>query len=355
VIGTVAPYVAGGAPISKAANLATGAIEGSGALPATARVLAGATTEGLGNYALGYGLSGGDTKQATIQGLTAGTLKGVTSSIGELANARNVPEALNSKIFKTNKAEVQAIFKGAQEDSLAKQVLDRGISGNTTDIAKQLIQGQADSEAKIAEEFAKQGNPTITLEDPQRFISYITNKAGLLEKSGATQEAQGLKSSLGAIDPQTGQITANNALSLRRFLDGLRYEKSFLAPTEELNAQQAGLKEMSDSLRGQINQIGGTGQIMKDYQFYIKALDKLAGHAVRAKNNDAIGLINTFLLGESLTSANPVLAGAAVARKVIQTTAGATKTAQFLKNLPQSSAAGSATRGIIGRSVSNGQ
>lgn len=61
---------------------------------------------------------------------------------------------------------------------------------------------------------------------------------------------------------------------------------------------------------------------------------------------DAIGLINTFLLGESL--ANPTLAGVALGRKIIQTTAGATKGAQVVKNLPKSGAVGSAIRSGVG-------
>lgn len=126
-----------------------------------------------------------------------------------------------------------------------------------------------------------------------------------------------------------------------------------MAPTEELTAQQAGLKEMADEIRHKINVIGGTGSIMKDYSFYIKAMDKLASHASRTKNADALGMINTFLLGESVANANPVLAGVAIGRRLIKTTAGATKLAQFLKNLPKSSATGSTVRSAIGGGISS--
>lgn len=349
-IGTIAPYVATGGTTSALANKATSAVSKYGAV---ARVGAGAGTEALANYGVGYALSGGDKKQALIQAATAGFLKAGTGTIGELANKGKVPENLMTHIFRTTKKEELGAFGGNAGDSIAKQALDRGIKGNTNKIAETLTTGMADSEKAIADEFAKVGNPNIVLDNPKTVINYIADKANLLEKSGAVKEAQGLKASLGAINPETGEITANNALALRRFLDGLRIEKGFMAPTEELTAQQAGLKEMADEIRHKINVIGGTGSIMKDYSFYIKAMDKLASHASRTKNADALGMINTFLLGESVANANPVLAGVAIGRRLIKTTAGATKLAQFLKNLPKSSATGSTVRSSIGGGISS--
>jgi len=351
VIGTAAPYVASGGAIAGASNAATAGIEGAGLVPAALRVGAGALAEGAGNAATGYALSGGDTKQAAIQGVTGGVLKGATSAAGEALNASGAPEGLVSKIFRMNKNEAMSSLKGDGSNQLAKEVVDRGISGNTQEIAQQLNTGMQQAEQKLSEGFAQAGNPTIKLEDPQRFIDYVANKAAQLRTAGAVQEAKGLEASLGAIDPTTGEITANNALSLRRFLDGLRTQKSFMAPTEELQAQQAGLKEMADEIRHKISSIGGTGETMKDYQFYIKAMDKLASYAMRTKNNDALGLINTFLLGEGIAGAHPMLAGAAVARKSINTAGGATKAAQFIKNLGQSSAIGSGIRSVIGKAL----
>ncbi len=350
--GTIAAYSAPSSEIANTTNFAVNSIKGAGFLPSAGRVLAGAGTEGALNYAQGYALSGGDTNAAKTQGLTAGVLKGATGTLGEVANSLNVPEALNTKVFKTDKKEVQAIFAGNQEDSLAKQVLDRGIAGNTKQIATQLTDGMASSEQKISQAFADAGNPNITLEEPKRFLDYLQNKAELLRKSGAIKEAQGLEASIPAINPQTGEITANNALALRRFLDGLRYEKSYQVPTEELTAQQAGLKEMSDEIRHKINAIGGTGEAMKDYSFYIKAMDKLVSHAVRTKNNDAIGLINSFLLGDAVANSHPLLGAVAVGRRFIGSTSGATKGAQALKNLTQSGKTGTAIRSVAGKLIS---
>ncbi len=360
-VGETAPYLTGvGGVTSKLANATSGAkvLQGAGALKATGRVLGGATAEGLANYGAGYALSGGDAEQAKNQALISGALKGGLSTIGEIANATKLPESMVGKIFKTNKKEVEQIFKTGDDNTIAKQVLDRGIVGNTKSIAKQLTDGMADSETKIGQEFQRiatenGGNaPTITLENPKGVLDYLKNKANLLRKSGAIKEAQGLELAIPNINPETGKVTANSALGLRRFLDGLRYEKSFASPTEELTAQQAGLKEMSEEIRHKINQIGGTGDIMKDYQFYIKALDKLASHATRIKNNDALGIINSFLLGEGIANLNPQLMGVVAAREALSTTGGATKGAQLLKNLPKSSPLGSGVRSGTARLLS---
>lgn len=352
VIGQAAPYVATGGVTSELSNATSGAkvLKGAGALPVLGRTIAGATAEGLANAGTGYALSGGDTKQALTQGLTAGALKAGTAGIGEIANGLKIPESKYGKIFTTNKQEVNNSFNNPNSKSLAQEALDRGIAGSTKGMAQQLIKGSQDSEAKISQEFAKAGNPKISLEEPQRFVDYLTSKANQLKQAGAIKEASGLQSSISAIDPTTGEITANNALGLRRFLDGLRNDKSFISrmnPTEELSAQQAGLKEMSDEIRHKINAIGGTGETMKDYQFYTKALDKLTSHAVKTKNNDSLGLINSFLLGDSIANANPALGALGVARKITTTTRGATAGSQILKNLPKSSSLGSTARSAI--------
>lgn len=344
VTGEVAPYIATGGATSAVSNAARNAVAEYGAVP---RVLAGAAGEALANFGTGYAFTGGNEKKALTQAAVSGFLKLASGTVSEIVNKAELPEKLMTNIFRTSKREELAALGTGAKDSLAKEALERGIKGNTEQIAQTLTTGMSDSEAKIAQEFASRGNPAVVLENPKSVISYITDKANLLEKSGALKEAQGLRASLPAINAETGEISANNALALRRFLDGLRIEKSFLAPTEELSAQQAGLKEMTEEIRHKINAIGGTGGIMKDYAFYIKAMDKLAAYASRTKNADALGLINSFLLGEGIASQNPILGGVAIARKFLKTTGGSTKLAQFLKNLSQSSPGGSGARSVI--------
>lgn len=290
-------------------------------------------------YLNGLVRSGGDTHEAKKQAIEFGVAAGFFNALGSVAHSLKIPEKLYTTIFRTSKAEQLELLGGRKAESFAKQALDRGIKGNTKQMSEQLAKGLSDSEKKITTEFEKAGNPKIKLGNAKRFIEAIKSKIKVLKASGAESSANGLESSLGAIDSKTGEITANNALALRRFLDGLRTEKSFYAQTEELGAQQAGLKEMADEIRAKINSIGGTGGAMKDYQFFIEGVNKLAQYAARTKNADALGLINSVLMGESLASHSPAGLILAAGRKGLAMPSVSTGLAQGLKYIGETSPA----------------
>lgn len=353
VVGALAPYLESGGTISKITNKATDAVSGAAELmsptskvvPALARIFTGATAEGAQNYILGYALTGGDQKQALTQGLTAGILKGATSSVAEVMKGAKVDEKLMNTIYKSDKREESGILFGSKNKTLAQEALDRGITGNVKQQAVQITEGMSDAETKIADEIEKAGNPMLKLDDPQRYIDAIQNRIDLLKKSGATTEAQGLETSLKSISPE-GEIPANSALALRRLLDGLRQSKSFLMPTEELVAQQAGLKEMTDTLRSKINSIGVTGDAMKDYQFFINAKDKLVKYAVSSKNKNTIDFFDRLIFAESVYAHTPVGLGIIGARKAMLFRPATA--AQAIKNLGESSPLGAGIRSSIG-------
>lgn len=357
IVGTVAPFLMTGGVTSGLANTVSGArmFQGAGALPAVARVASGAATEALTAGAQGYLYSGGNTEQAKTAALFGGATKGLFSGIGEIAKSTKVPQAILGPVFKIDKTEAKRILNTDNAETFNDWALNKGLKGNTQQVATQVASIIDDSESKIFQEFANKGYPSIYVEDPKRFISAIENKASLLEKSGATEQARNLKLSVKNIDPETGAISPVAALSLRRFLDGLRIEKSFLSPTEELSAQQAGLKEMTDELRHKINSIGGVGDTMKDYSKALQAMEALAKKAKSENNSESLGLIGNILLGESIASASPTLAATALARKAFNTTSGRTNVAQTIKNLPKSSAFGSAARGASGTIVGRQQ
>jgi hypothetical protein len=354
IIGQGATFIAPSGAISSAANKASGLITGTGKAAGVARTVAGGVTEGLGNYGVGYGLSGGDTEDAKTAGLTSGILKIGISGIGELLKGLKIDKALMKNVFGTSKKEINAINSGKKTKTIAEEALERGIKGNTEQMTMQVSDGLANSEQKIMDEFAKAGNPKIKVTNPKRFIKAVKDKANLLRQGGADDAAQGLESSLSAIDPVTGEMSAGNALGLRRFLDGLRSEKSFefvRTGSGKLSAEQAGLAEMADELRGKINSIGLTGEAMKDYQFYIEALNRLEKFAVSSKNEQALGLIQKVLLGDAIFHANPYGAALVAGEKFLKGAKGSTNTAQGIKNLPKSSSTGSGIRTIIGNTA----
>lgn len=357
IVGTVAPFLMTGGATSALANSAAGArvFQGAGFLPAASRVLAGAGTEALTAGAQGYLYSGGDTQQAKTAAIFGGATKGLFSGIGEVANAAKVPQAILGPVFKIDKTEARRILNTDNAETFNDWALSKGLKGNTQQVATQVAGIIDDSESKIYQEIANKGYPNVVVEEPKRFIAAIENKASLLEKSGATEQARNLRLSVKNINQETGEISALSALSLRRFLDGLRIEKSFLTPTEELSAQQAGLKEMTDELRHKINSIGGVGDTMKDYSKALQAMEALAKKAKSENNSESLGLIGNILLGESIAASSPTLAATALARKAYNTTAGRTVTAQAVKNMPKSSATGSATRAAVGTMIGRQQ
>jgi len=352
-IGTVAPYLATGGTTAAISNAATGArlFQGAGALPAVGRVAVGAGTEALTSGAVGYLGSGGDVEQAKTSALVGGALKGVFSGLGEVSNAMKIPQAIVGPIFKIDKQEAKRILNTENAETFNEWAINKGLKGNTQQVATQVANIIDDSEAKIYQEFAKKGYPALYVEEPSKFIASISNKAELLRKAGATNQAKSLENSVKGINPETGEMTATTALSLRRFLDGLRIEKSFYTQTEELSAQQSALKEMTEELRHKINAIGGTGEVMKDYSKAIQAMEAIAKKARSENNSEALGLVGTVLLGQSVASLSPTLAATTIARQAYNTTKGRTATAQALKNLPKSSATGSGVRSATGAIV----
>ncbi len=348
VAGNVALYAAPAGKIAEGTNAASGlAANVPGTAGALYRTFAGMTAEAAQNYILGYALSGGDVKQAAIQGATAGLLKGATAGVGEALKGTGVDEKLMGKIYSSSKADTSAMLFGSKDTSLAQEAIGRGITGNAQNQAVQIQKGLSGAEAQIAQEFEAAGNPTIQLDSPTRYIKAITARADLLDAGGATNEAQSLRASLSNISSD-GTMTVNSALGLRRFLDGLRQVKSFLTPTEELQTGQAGLKEMSDALRSQINSIGETSAAMKDYQFYINAKNALINYA-KSSNSGLRDFFGKLLFAESIFSHTP--AGLSVAAYKGLTGAVPATAAQVINRLPSSGETGTALRSVTGAAL----
>lgn len=349
VVGTVAPYLMAGGPISSLANKSSGLLKGAGVLSAVGRTATAATTEGLLNYGLAYGLTGGDTETAKWAGITAGTLKAATAGTGEVLKGMKADEALMNTIYKTSKDEARfQLFGKEPGKTLAQDALDHGITGNAKNQAIQISEGYKVAEQKIGDELMKAGNPEITLTDPMRYMNALSKEAAWFRNSGANKTADEIESVASVINDE-GKVKATDALSLRRLIDGFTNFRESMPPTKELGYEQAGFREMGTELRTQINKVGKVGEAMKDYQFYISAQKALIKYARASANRAVLDVFDKLLLGESLMSSNPygaaLVAGSKLAKK-----AGATS-AQFIKNLPTSSALGAGTRAAIAPAI----
>ncbi len=128
-----------------------------------------------------------------------------------------------------------------------------------------------------------------------------------------------------------GIVSAQTALDIRRLLDKVRIATSFDKPASKLSLGQSNLKTLADAVRARVNAIPGMGETMKDYSFYIDALESLAKEAARRGNNQAISLIDSLFLSGAFGGNNPIPGlTAGMFRKLILSGPGMTAFAQLL-------------------------
>lgn len=348
-------------------------------LAATARVLGKSAIQGLSAGGVKYLQTGGDTKEAVKTGALGGLTRGVMATIGEGANALKVPERLYSTIFKNTKNDMlaelrsdaivniqktdpelysdlvkQGIIKVQNgkpivNTTLAEDALKRGLKGNVSNMANQVVTGQLKSE-QSARQIAANYKGTVDLPEEQ-YQNVLKGLAKEYEDVGfgeITTEANRLAEKLAATK---GKLPASDALDIRRFLDRVRIARSFNQPATKLSLDQANLKTLADTARARVNSVPGMQSVMNDYSFYIDALEALAKEAARTGNNQVISFIDSMFLAGTAVSGNPIPAGAGLLRRLILTSPkGLTNTAQKI-NTGVLSPTGSGVLGSLSSSV----
>lgn len=324
--------------IGKAEAGVNALIKGAGLLKGIARM--------LGKAAVSGGVSGattlaqtGDVTKAKESALTGGAIRGGLNVIGGTLRALKIPERLYKTVFKDtvddayNQLRSQGIQNLAKNspneykqlveegiiktvdgqpkivDSLAKQAIDRGLKGSLDNMANGLVKSELKTELavqNIAKNYAK---PILVEPQYKKVLQEVADTTQDVGFGELSTKARELANSIG----DDGAVSAVNALSIRRFLDGMR--RSFTAPTEKMSLQQQNLKFLTDNLRTKLATIPGFGQKMKDYKFYIEALDAIAAEAKRRNNSNLIGLIDSAFLGPAFASGSQVGTLAALFRK----------------------------------------
>lgn len=332
------------------------------------KALADATTTGTIRAAQ----TGGDVGETTKAALGAGLFRGVTAIVGEAARAFRLPERLYNTVFKStyddamnelkttslnslkqtdpdlyNQAVKNGLIKTAKtgevviDQRLAREALDRGLKGSLQNMANAVVKGQVKSEL-LARQTAKAFKGRVAVSEPQ-YYRVLTQVATDYKNVGfgelaeeASKYAKLIKSSKGKLDPL-------DALNLRRFFDKMRFASSYVKEPTLLSQSQANFKFLSDALRTRVNRVPGMKDVMKDYAFYIDALEALGKEARRRGNNQVVSLIDSLFFSTGLASGNPVLGvGAGVARKLINMPTGATNIASAVEN---------AKRGLAGQAL----
>jgi len=366
------------APAAKAAqaesfiNILSSGIK-SPLLAATARIGGKAVVQGVAAGAVQAAQSGGDIKKTLETAATAGVIRGGFATIGEGARAIRLPEKLYSTIFKTTASDMMdelktesliniqktnparyadLIQRGIVSDvkgvptlneTVAKQALDMGLKGSIRDMARTVVNGTLDSEAKVQDALIGYKG-TVDLGEKQFFnvLKGIAQRYKDVGFNEISNEADRLSAVLKAT---SGKVDGNTALAIRRLLDRARIASSFDAPASKLSLSQSNLKTLADAARARVNAIPGVRDVMAKYSFYIEALETLAKEAARRGNNQALSLIDSLFLSSAFGGGNMIPGiTAGMLRKILTSGHGTT----ILARLLNTSVASGATSGAIG-------
>lgn len=318
----------------------------------------------------------GSVKEGAKAGATFGAIKLGTGAIGEVLKTSGFPEWLYSKVFKNTYQDMyQELDSGALKtlqqtkpdwfkqmvdsgviktgadgrpiinDTLAKEALNNGLQGSIKNMAVALKQNLISSESAVRQIAADNADKVIALRQPQAYANVLQQIANEYENVGFGETSQ--TASALAQKAIAGKINPEEAVTLRRFLDSLRIQRSYGAPiTSPLSLSQANLKTLADALREPINKLPGMGKVMEDYAFSIDAMESIAKEAARRGNREVFGLLDTLFLSQGLGGGSPgVAAGVGMLRKTLMTPTGLTKTAQAIQNSGPISQVGAVIKG----------
>lgn len=382
----LAELLAPASKIAKAEKTADILFRGSGFLPAAERVVAKSAINAIPT-GLTVAAQKGDIKAGAEAGLISGLTRGAFATIGEGTRALKMPERLYSTIFKNTKNDMLAELKndgirtlqennpqryqelvskgiikvGADgtpkvNETLAEQALDRGLRGSIRHMADTVVEGTLNSEDKV-QTIAKNYAGKVNLTEPQ-FPNVLKKIATEYEDVGFGEIADEATNLANELSTSKGQVSAETAIKVKRFLDRVRIASSFDKPVVNLSTSQANLKTLSDAVRGRVNSIPGMGEVMKDYSFNIQALEALAKEASRRGNNQVLSLIDSLFLSGAYAGNNPV-PGVTMGtlRKLLLSAPGTTYLAQALKSSAISPVAigGLSVGSASGQSLLSGQ
>ena len=327
---------------------------------AAVRVVGKGAVQGAASAGVNYVQTGGDIKSSIEAGAIGGTIRGGLATIGEGVNALRLPERIYSTIFKNSSGDmlqqlksgaIQALQRDNPErykelldagiihvgkngapivnESLAKEALDRGLRGSTKTMANTVVTGALDSE-HAAQTIASGYKGTVAFPEKQ-FVNVLKDVEAQYADVGFGDISEEAGRLVKALETNGGNVSAVDALSIRRLLDKLRISSSYNQPAPKLSLTQANFKALADAARKRVNDLPGMSQVMKDYSFHIEALEALSKEAARSGNTQILSLIDSVFLGSGLSAANPSPAIAAgLIRKYLLTPGGKTLFANML-------------------------
>ena len=249
--------------------------------------------------------TGGDTGESIKAGVIGGVATPITKGIGAVAKGvfKVLPEKLYAQIFKRSQDDLrlyyQSVAKGKKIDpTLAKEIMDRGLMGNSKNLAVYSFKKLNDLE-KAVQAGAK--GKTIKITQTRAYTNLLNDiKVNLGQPlfSPLSREASVIAKEIAKSEGK--QIPIKTVLKLRRLLDSARNTSSFKLDTK-LAAKQETFKKAADLLRQKISN-AGLKDLMNEERIFIEALDSIISDAVRRQNKALLGLTDVLLGGGGLAT-----------------------------------------------------
>lgn len=340
----IAEFLLPAGKVAKADKALDIALQGSKVLSKFALGAAKVASKSAVEAGVGGGITlaqtGGDFEQAGKAALVFGGTRAATAGIGEALRAFNVPERLYQKIFKDNYKDMISELKSGGintfakkhpttyeefikngiiktgvggkpiiDESLAKQALDRGLKGSLRNMSDRVVEDTLRLEDK-ARKAVKGYTKPVKIDGADKLANVLGDTAERYKNVGNGEISNTALKFSTKLRSQ-GQLTAEETLDLRRFLDGMRRQSSFDSGGP-LSLSQENFKFWSNNVRNKLREIPGLEAIMKDYSFNIDALEALAKEATRRGNAEVIGLLDSVFIGSGVALGEP-LTGTAIA------------------------------------------
>lgn len=257
--------------------------------------------------------TGGDTNQAIDSALLGFIATPVMAGIGKVAKVvtKSLPERLYSQIFKTAEDDLMKYYQttakgGTVNPTLAKELLDKGLKGNSKNMAVYSIKKVQEIEQKVQEAITTGGlaNKTIDVGNKKGFEGILNTvktqfKNGFL--SDRAKEADALLKELKTV--KNNKVSVDLGLRLRRFVDRMRNTSSFkLDP--KLTPRQEEFKTATDYLRGKLSDIG-LKDFMNEERIFIEATESIVTDAAKRQNVKLLNLTDFILGGGGMASGFP--------------------------------------------------
>jgi len=233
--------------------------------------------------------------------------------------------------------------------TLASEALERGMKGSAETQAKYAITKQFELENEVRK--IATDKKLVSLPNKNGYVKLLNN----LTKDFKTYDygfqpermstAKRLASEI--VSSPTGKVTAETALETRRFLDGLRIQKSFSTPGAPMAVKQEVLKDAANSIRTELYKTPGLKKLMNEYRFFIEAFDSIADTGIRRQNAKVVNLADLLIGGGGMMAGGGPIGsiGAVGGMRAVQSPSFMTGAAQVLNKSMKAGIKPAATAG----------